>query len=321
VSAVKTAVVALGGNALTQLGQSGTATEMAANAAVMAACVSDVIEAGWRVVIVHGNGPQVGNLALQQEATTMVPAQPLALLNAMTQGELGSLIASAINARRGPGAAVALVTHVTVSSADPALGDPAKPIGPFFGREEAERLAAARDWVVKPDAGRGFRRVVPSPEPTGVVEIDAIRTLVEAGYLVIACGGGGIPVTGAGRRANSIDAVIDKDRAASLVARLLGAQALLLVTAVDRVMLNYGTSRQAGLGSITAAEAERYLAEGQFPAGSMGPKVEAALAFLAGGGEWAAITSPRLLAATLSGDRGRAGTRIERRTSALVPDR
>jgi carbamate kinase len=313
----KTAVVALGGNALTRLGQSGTAEEMAANAVAMAASVNDVLEAGWRVVIVHGNGPQVGNLALQQEATTMVPAQPLALLNAMTQGELGSLIGSAINALRGPGTAVTLVTHVMVSSSDPAFAAPAKPIGPFFTREDAERLAAARDWVVRQDSGRGFRRVVPSPEPVGVVELDAVRALVAAGHVVIACGGGGIPVTDAGRRAASVDAVIDKDRAASLLARRLGAQALLIVTAVDRVMLNYGTPEQAELETLTAEEAERHLADGQFPPGSMGPKIEAALAFLAGGGEWAAITSPGLLAATVSSSGERAGTRIERCPSRL----
>lgn len=308
----KTAVVALGGNALTRLGQSGTAEEMAANAAAMAACVNDVIEAGWRVVIVHGNGPQVGNLALQQEATTIVPAQPLAMLNAMTQGELGSLIARAINALRGPGTAVALVTHVTVSTTDPAFGAPAKPIGPFFTQDDAERLAVARGWAVAPDSGRGYRRVVPSPEPAGIVEAGAVRALVEAGHVVIACGGGGIPVAGAA----GVDAVIDKDRAASLLARLLGAQALLIVTAVDRVMLDYGTPQATELDSITAAQARDYLATGHFPAGSMGPKIEAALAFLAGGGEWAAITSPGLVAATVSGGQG-GGTRIER---SLEPD-
>jgi carbamate kinase len=306
----KTLVVALGGNALTRLGESGTAGEMAANAAAMAACVNDVIEAGWRVVIVHGNGPQVGNLALQQEATTMVPAQPLALLNAMTQGELGSLIAGAVNALRGPGTAVALVTHVTVSSTDPAFSAPAKPIGPFFTRDDAQRLAAARGWAVQPDSGRGFRRVVPSPEPTGIVELSAVQALVAAGHVVIACGGGGVPVTGAGRRAVSVDAVIDKDRAASLLARLLGAQALLIVTAIDRVMLNYGTPQASELDTITAEQARRYLATGQFPAGSMGPKIEAALAFLDAGGAWAAITSPWLAAATVSGGQ-RGGTRIE----------
>jgi len=303
----KIAVVALGGNALTRLGQAGTADEMAVNAAAMAASVNEVIEAGWRVVIVHGNGPQVGNLALQQEATTMVPALPLALLNAMTQGELGSLIAGAINAHRGPGTAVALVSHVTVSPTDPAFSAPAKPIGPFFTREEAERLAATRGWAIQPDSGRGFRRVVPSPEPAGVAELGAIRALAEAGHVVIACGGGGIPVTGTG----TVDAVIDKDRAASLLARLLGAQALLIVTAVDRVMLDYGTPQATGLDTLTADQARSYLAGGQFPAGSMGPKIEAVLTFLAAGGEWAAITSPGLLAATVTG-RGRGGTRIER---------
>lgn len=307
----KTAVVALGGNALTRAGQAGTCEEMTDNAAAMAASLNEVIEAGWRAVVVHGNGPQVGSLALQQEATTMVPAQPLSLLGAMTQGQIGSLIARAVDRLRGPGAAAALVTHVTVDPADPAFGDPSKPIGPFFEADEARRLAASRGWAVRPDSGRGYRRVVASPEPTGVVEIGALRALVEAGYLVIACGGGGIPVAAAG----AVDAVIDKDRAAGLIARLLGAQALLLVTAVDRVMLDYGTPRQAELGTITAAQAARHLGEGQFPPGSMGPKIEAALRFLAAGGELAIVTSPGLLATTLAGDGPGAGTRIERDAS------
>ena len=323
----KTAVIALGGNALTRAGQPGTYDEMMANAAVMAAAVNEVIEAGWRVVIVHGNGPQVGNLALQQEATTMVPAQPLALLNAMTQGELGSVIACAIDLLRGPGTAAALVTHVMVDPADPAFQSPSKPIGPFFERSEAQQLAASRGWVVKPDSGRGYRRVVASPEPTGVIEIDALRALVSAGHLVIAAGGGGIPVADAATRGAIVDAgtcgaivdaVIDKDRAAGLIARLLGAQALLLVTAVDRVMLDYGTPKQSELGTIAAAEAARYLDDGQFPPGSMGPKIESALRFLADGGELAVVTSPGLLAATLAGGQ-RSGTRIERSPSQAGP--
>ena len=308
----KTAVIALGGNALTRQGQSGTSGEMMANAAAMAASINAVIEAGWRVVVVHGNGPQVGSLTLQQEAAAMVPAQPLALLNAMTQGLLGSLIARAIDRLRGPGTAAALVTHVTVDPADAAFGTPVKPIGPFFEREEAQRLAAARGWVVRPDPGRGYRRVVASPAPTGIVEIDALRALVDTGRVVIAGGGGGIPVTAAAAGYTDVDAVIDKDRAAVLIASLLGAQALLLVTAVDRLMLDYGTPHQSELGTIGVAEASRYLAEGQFPPGSMGPKVEAALRFLAGGGELAVITSPGLLAATLSGTGPGPGTRIER---------
>ena len=310
----KIAVVALGGNALTRTGQSGTHDEMMANAVAMATAVNDVVEAGWRVVIVHGNGPQVGNLALQQEATSMVPAQPLALLGAMTQGLLGSLIARAIDLVRGRGTAAALITHVTVDPADPAFGSPSKPIGPFFEPAEAQRLAARRAWVVQPDAGRGYRRVVASPQPTSVIEIDALRALVDAGHLVIAAGGGGVPVAGSDI-CGTVDAVIDKDRAACLIARQLGAQALLLVTAVDRVMLDYGTPTQSELSTITASEAARYLEAGQFPPGSMGPKIEAALRFLAEGGELAVVTSPALLARTLTGGGKPAGTRIERAPS------
>jgi carbamate kinase len=336
----KTAVVALGGNALTLPGQAGTCDEMLGSAAAMAASINEVIEAGWRVVIVHGNGPQVGNLALQQESTTLVPAQPLAALGAMTQGQLGSLIALSIDLLRGPGSAASLITHITVDQADPAFLAPTKPIGPFFGRAQAERLAAERGWVVQPDSGHGYRRVVASPEPTGIVEIEAIRALVDAGLLVIAAGGGGIPLAGwdaalprrgdlpphddetlrprhdaarpAGRQPRSLyaDAVIDKDRAARLLATLIGAQALLLVTAVDRVMLDYGTPQQTSLATISADEAARYLAEGQFPPGSMGPKIGAALRFLADGGELAVITSAGLLAGTLAGS-GPGGTRIE----------
>jgi carbamate kinase len=315
----KTAVVALGGNALTLPGQAGTCEEMLGSAAAMAASINEVIEAGWRVVIVHGNGPQVGNLALQQESTTLVPAQPLAVLGAMTQGQLGSLIALSIDLLRGPGSAASLITHVTVDRADPAFLAPTKPIGPFFGRGQAGRLAAERGWVVGPDSGHGYRRVVASPEPTGIVEIDAIRALVDAGLLVIAAGGGGIPLAGGGGiplaggppRNLFVDAVIDKDRAARLLATLIGAQVLMLVTAVDRVMLDYGTPQQSGLATITADEASRYLDEGQFPPGSMGPKIEAALQFLADGGELAVITTPGLLAETLAGTGPGCGTRIE----------
>jgi carbamate kinase len=307
----KIAVVALGGNALTRAGQSGSCDEMMANAAAMATAVNDVLEAGWRVVIVHGNGPQVGNLALQQEATSAVPAQPLALVGAMTQGMLGSLIARAIDLLRGPGTAIALVTHVTVDPADPAFGTPSKPIGPFYEPAEAERVARRGGWMVQPDSGRGYRRVVASPQPVGVIEIEAMRALVEAGHLVIAGGGGGIPVL-AGDPGRTVDAVIDKDRAACLIARQLGARALLLVTAVDQVMIDFGRPTQSGLGTITADQIARYLAEGQFPPGSMGPKIEAALRFLHEGGELAVITSPALLAATLAGRGPTAGTRIER---------
>jgi carbamate kinase len=333
----KTAVVALGGNALTLPGQAGTCEEMLTRATDMAASINGIIEAGWRVVVVHGNGPQVGSLALQQEATALVPAQPLAMLGAMTQGQIGSMLALAIGRLRGPGSAASLITHVVVDPADPAFGAPTKPIGPFFEPGQAQRLAAERGWTVQPDSGRGYRRVVASPQPVGIVEIAAIRALVDAGVLVIAAGGGGIPLaagptgpvgdgsTGpagagsadAGRslRTALADAVIDKDRAARLLATLIGAQALLLVTAVDRVMLDYGTPQQSSLGAVTVDEMTRYLDEGQFPPGSMGPKVEAALQFLGNGGEVAVVTSPGLLAQTLAGaDPG--GTRISLRPRA-----
>ena len=320
----KTAVVALGGNALTLPGQAGTCEDMLARAAEMAASLNDIIEAGWRVVIVHGNGPQVGNLALQQEATALVPAQPLAVLGAMTQGQVGSMLALAIDRLRGPGSAVSLITHVIVDPADPAFGAPTKPIGPFFERDQAQRLAAERGWTVQPDSGHGYRRVVASPQPVGIVEIAAIRALLAAGVLVIAAGGGGIPLAagpagpagdglaGGGRslRTALADAVIDKDRAARLLATLIGAQALLLVTAVDQVMLNYGTPQQSSLGPVTAGEMTRHLDEGQFPPGSMGPKIEAALQFLADGGDVAVVTSPGLLAGTLKGTDPGGGTRI-----------
>lgn len=307
----KTAVIALGGNAFTLPGTAGTYDELLSAATAMAACVDEVIQAGWRVLIVHGNGPQVGSLALQQESTRLVPPQPLAVLDAMTQGQLGSVIARSIDERLGAGRAAALVTHVMVDGSDPAFARPTKPIGPFFPRAEAERLAAERGWEIRSDSGHGYRRVVASPEPVAIVEIDAIRALLDAGLLVIAAGGGGIPLRGGPGGTGFADAVIDKDRAARLLATRLDAQALLLVTAVDRVMLDYGTPRQAGLGDITADQAARHLDEGQFPPGSMGPKIEAALRFLADGGEVAVITSPRLLAGTLAGTRAERGTRIE----------
>jgi carbamate kinase len=314
----KTAVVALGGNALTLPGQAGRCEEMLARAAEMATAISEVMDAGWRVVVVHGNGPQVGNLALQQESTTLAPAQPLAALNAMTQGQLGSLIALSVDLLRGPGSAASLITHVTVDRGDPAFLAPTKPIGPFFDQAQAERLAAERGWVVRPDSGRGYRRVVASPEPIGIVEIDAIRALIDAGLLVIAAGGGGIPLASpggatAGSHPGGVfaDAVIDKDRAARLLATLIGAQALLLVTAVDRVMLGYGTPEQTALATMTADEAARHLEQGQFPPGSMGPKIEAALRFLADGGDLAVVTTPGLLARTLAGADADGGTRIE----------
>ena len=197
----KTAVVALGGNALTREGQAGTAEEIEFNATMMARSVCSLLRTGWRVVLVHGNGPQVGNLAIQQEeGQAIVPAQPLFALGAMTEGQLGSTICLALRKVGDVGhpswmrGAVAVITHVSVSPDDPAFENPTKPIGPFFSKEQAETLAAERGWVVKEDSNRGWRRVVPSPQPVTILETPAIRALLEQNMVVVAAGGGGVPV-------------------------------------------------------------------------------------------------------------------------------
>jgi carbamate kinase len=315
----KTAVVALGGNALIREGQAGTYQEQEANATTMAKSVCSLLRTGWRVVLVHGNGPQVGNLAIQQEeGAALVPAQPLFALGSMTQGQLGSLICLALHKVGDPWltGAVALVTHVAVALDDPAFDDPSKPIGPFFTAEQAASLSEARGWVVKEDAGRGYRRVVASPEPVGIVETSAIRTLLEAGQVVVAAGGGGVPIVRTATGYSGVDAVIDKDYAAQQLATSLAAEALVLVTGVESVLLDYGTPQQRPIEEIACPEAQRYLAEGQFPEGSMGPKVRAAIRFLRHGGEVAVITSPELVYASLEGTvsqlEGTVGTRIVR---------
>ncbi len=316
----KTAVVALGGNALTREGQAGTYAELQANATQMARSVCSLLRTGWRVVVVHGNGPQVGNLAIQQEeGAHLVPAQPLFSLGAMTEGQLGSLICLALRQLGKPEwmrGAVALVTHVSVQPDDPAFDDPTKPIGPFLPAEEAATMAEARGWVVKPDAGRGFRRVVPSPQPVTILETPAIRALLEAGQVVVAAGGGGVPVVRSESGFRGVDAVIDKDYAAQQLATSLAADALVLVTGVESVLLHYGTPEQVPIHEMTVSEAEGYLEVGEFPEGSMGPKVRAATRFLRKGGEVAVITTPLLVYASLEGTvselEGITGTRIVR---------
>lgn len=314
----RTAVVALGGNALTREGQPGTYAEQTHNAVEMAQSICALRKAGWNVVLVHGNGPQVGNLAIQQEeGAALVPPQPLFCLGAMTQGHLGSLIAMALHktACRQDIEVAALVTHVIVSLDDPAFDAATKPIGPFFPQEEATELARSRGWTMAEDAGRGYRRVVPSPEPKGIVEAKTLRALTEQGVLVVAAGGGGIPVVDSGQGYSGVDAVVDKDYAAQALANSLGADALVLVTGVSHVALDFGTPRQRSITEIDLDEAERHLADGQFPEGSMGPKVRAATRFLRAGGQISIITTPdRALDALQDqpGLDGRGGTRIVR---------
>jgi carbamate kinase len=313
------AVVAIGGNALTGAGQAGTADEIAANAADTARNVARLVDTGWRVAVVHGNGPQVGNLAIQQdEASALVPAQPLHQLCAMTQGQLGGVLVREIDGWCGEGTAAALLTHVRVDRDDVAFEQPSKPIGPFFDAEQASRFARQRGWRVVEDSGRGHRRVVASPRPIDIVEIGAIRALLDAGHVVIAAGGGGIAVSrGAAGALTGLDAVIDKDHAAALLATAIGAHDLYLLTGVEAVLLDFGTPHERPVHLLSADEAEQHLAQGQFPAGSMAPKVSAALTFLRSGGRRVIITTPDRLAAAADGTPG-VGTRIEPIGAAAV---
>jgi carbamate kinase len=303
----KAVVIALGGNALVAEGQRGTAREQLENARRVADVLAEMA-AGWRLVVTHGNGPQVGALALQQEAARdEVPAMPLDVLDAMTEGFLGYVLISAMTERIPHGAA-AMLTRVEVDPADPAFERPTKPIGPFYTEDEARRLAADHGWVVADDAGRGWRRVVPSPQPLRVVEAEAIATLLERDVVVVAGGGGGIPVVSRpGGRLDGVAAVIDKDRSAALLASAVSADLLVLLTGVPRILLDFGLPQQRAVERLSADEAHRYLDEGQFPPGSMGPKVEAALRFVENGGQ-AAIVSDFAHAAEAVA--GRHGTRI-----------
>ena len=310
----RTAVIALGGNAITLEGQSGTYEEMLANCQGMVKSIAAIHEAGWRVVITHGNGPQVGNLAVQQdEAELLVPGLPLYALGAMTQGLVGHLIETALLNERGHdiGSIVSVVTHVDVDPQDPAFSNPTKPIGPFYTLEQAQKRSARTGQPIIEDSGRGYRVVVASPRPRRVLERDAITALVEQGFMVIAGGGGGIPVIDDQGTIRGVNAVIDKDRAAALLAAELKADALVLVTGVDTVLLDFGKPTQRELNVATADEMRSHAQDGQFPAGSMGPKVEAAIDFVDARDGVAVITSANLMSAALDGLTG-PGTHIVR---------
>jgi carbamate kinase len=291
------AVVAVGGNALTREDQDGSPEQIEENARVMAQGIAGLHREGWRVVVVHGNGPQVGNLAIQQESgAALVPPQPLHSLGAMSQGQLGSILVRGLDSLLGAGTAVAVVSHVTVDPADPAFGAPMKPIGPFFDVERAAELSAERGSVMREGSGRAHRRVVASPRPVEILEGPAIRTLVDDGRVVLACGGGGIGVlAGVEGSYPGVDAVIDKDAAAALLAISLGADALVLVTGVDAVSVDYGTPRARVITEMTVADAERHLGDGQFPPGSMGPKVRSAIDSVQAVGGTTVITSAQHL--------------------------
>jgi carbamate kinase len=315
------AVVAIGGNSLVKPGERGTLEEQRANLTVACEGIAAVMAAGYRVVVTHGNGPQVGAALLRSEmAAAHVPPLTLDACVAETQATIGYLLQQTLQEtlqRRGlRRPVVTMVTQVLVSRRDPAWRNPTKPVGPFYPQEEAERRRAAQGWTMIEDAGRGYRRVVPSPEPKAIMELAAIQGALANDALVIACGGGGIPVVFKRERLVGVDAVIDKDRASSLLAWELEAELFLISTGVEQVTLNFGTPQERPVASLTTAEARRYLREGQFPSGSMGPKIEAALAYLERGGHLAIITSPERIPEALQ---GMAGTRLARAADAASP--
>lgn len=307
-----TILAALGGNAILQPKEEATYENQLANVQRSCSVLARLVEQGHRLVITHGNGPQVGNLLLQQEeAQAEVPPLPLDVCTAQSQGFIGFMIQQLLRNELASGgnghSVVSLITRVEVAADDPAFGNPSKPIGGFYTEEEAKRLMIGKGWQLKPDANRGWRRVVPSPRPQAIVEADAVRQLLALNQIVIACGGGGIPVV---RQEDGsyigIEAVIDKDFSSFRLAREIQADVLLILTDVERVYAGYGRPDQRPLTSLTPSSAAEYIEAGHFSQGSMRPKVEAAASFAAQGGT-AIICSLNQADLALA---GLAGTRI-----------
>ena len=298
-------VIAFGGNALIREDERGTWTEQTAHAIEAARAIARVARA-HQVILTHGNGPQVGALALQQSSGEPdAPALPFDVLDAMTQGEIGYLLQQALGAVDPSLPTATILTRVRVNPDDPALtAPPTKPIGPFYDEPTARRLADERGWEVAPDAGRGWRRMMPSPHPLEIVELREIEVLAAAGVLVIAGGGGGIPVVRRDGGLTGIDAVIDKDRCAAELAAACGAELLVLVTGVPRAALGFGTPARRDIIRLTVTDALRHLDAGEFPPGSMGPKIEGAARFAGEGAGRAVITDAAHVAAALDGEAG-----------------
>ena len=312
----KRVLVALGGNAIKKPDGKGTAQEQFEAVRETAEQLAEMVARGYEIVITHGNGPQVGALMIQQEEGVRrdIPPQPLDVLNAMTQGQIGYMLQQALQeALRARGVerpVITVITQVLVRPDDPDFKDPSKPVGPFYTREEAEKLRAEKGYVIKKVLPRGqkpYRRVVPSPDPVRIVEGEVIRDIVDMGVIVIAAGGGGIPVVEKDGHLVGVEAVIDKDLAGERLAEVVGAQVLLILTDVDKVKLNYGRPGERDIDAMSVEEARRYMEEGHFPPGSMGPKVRACIRFLEHGGELAIIAH---LEKALEALEGKAGTRI-----------
>ncbi len=309
----RSALIAIGGNALIADGQRGTIDEQFLNAHLIAQQVAALVNGGWRVVVTHGNGPQVGFILLRSEmfkGNLFIPKLSLDVCVADSQGGIGYIVANSLLNELGPGRVACVLTQTIVDAGDPAFQHPTKPIGPAFSAEEAEQRRASDGWTVVEDAGRGYRRVVASPQPVRIVETPAIKALLEAGMVVVAAGGGGIPLIEADDgRYHGVEAVIDKDLASASLAASLGLRTLVISTGVERVAVHYRQPDQRDLDRVTLAEVREYLAAGEFPEGSMGPKIRAAIEFLERGGEEVIITSVGCLQAAI--DSG-AGTHISK---------
>jgi carbamate kinase len=309
---MKTMLLAIGGNSLIRSGEKGTNAEQRVNARRVAAESAKLVRDGWHVVVTHGNGPQVGAALLRSErGSSQVPGYPLDVCDASTQGEIGYLLEQSLESELHLAGlqvpVVALLTQVVVSLDDPAMHNPTKPIGPFYSRAAADEREKLFGWRVVEDAARGYRRVVPSPEPLEILELETIRGLVEQGALVIACGGGGIPVTWKDGRLQGVEAVIDKDLVSALLASRLGVDLFVISTDTDNVYLDYKKPTQTPLHIVGSCELQKYADAGHFPPGNMGPKVESVLRFLKQGGKEAIITSDMNLSLAVA---GMAGTHI-----------
>lgn len=306
----KLAVVAFGGNALLRPEDHGTQEEQIARAKQAARWLAEIVRHGYQLIVVHGNGPQVGNILVQaEEASTKIPPQSLDVCVAQTEGSMGFLLQQALRNRLdsiGVGDDVAtILTEVEVDANDPAFKRPTKPIGPFFTRYRAEALERDLGWTMREDAGRGWRHVVPSPRPLRILNIETIAHMLSSAAVVIAAGGGGIPVVrGRDGQWRGVEAVIDKDFSSSLLASELHAEIYVVLTGVSKVALDFGKPSQKELDRITISEARRYLSEGQFPTGSMGPKIEASIDFVTRGGKQVLITDVEHLRDALAGGDG-----------------
>ncbi len=308
---MKLAVVAFGGNALLRSEDHGTQEEQIARAKQAARWLAEIVRHGYKLIVVHGNGPQVGNILVQaEEASTKIPPQSLDVCVAQTEGSIGFMLQQAIRNRLesvglGAGEVATILTEVEVDPADPAFKRPTKPIGPFFTRYRAEALERDLGWTMKEDSGRGWRHVVPSPKPLRILNVNTVSRMLDAAAVVTAAGGGGIPVVkGRDGQWRGIEAVIDKDYASAKLAAELNADLFLILTGVSKVALDFGKPSQRDVDRLTVADAEKHLAEGHFPPGSMGPKIESAIEFVKATGKQVLITDVDVLREALQGNGG-----------------